>query len=589
MTMSIIWGAIEAIFVFAALLTAYHFLDDVDDDLDKEAHVGFGTDEFVTAGGIAVMVGVINAFAPLLQERSLFLAPFMLMAMIAVYVYLAVLWHEKGSELKEMIPFIFILVPITFTTRQVAWSLTALIQNDFLASVVQTLPTCLSVLTLGSMVFDFFHLRYAETELFDADDTKGERRLKVKGKIGMIATTAFVAMLLIGACVDGLEFGKTNDAEVQLTDGVYAASGDDIGSVTLDTHDGVHFYHFDVLNDGKDSNDWNNGPAVKGDYESTLKKRIKKDPALLAQLMMAYDYTVNTDFIGETIYVDYNDKWTVLDRTDAACRIMASNASIHKAGYKAISRMIDGADKVTHEKRRVYDMVFMHSNTIDGIPSTVVFDSNVKEAWCTVLYYSFKDSDATAEIVLREACGFQWANGASLIGVTPASYPVGGVGGGANKPSGKGDKSHASKPSKKPSGGNPPSGPSYNKDPNKAPTKDTEPNDDKGPGPDTNNPKDPNHSTEDKPSNSDHMTYDEYKDRVKQNEDANKPSGGSSSGDSSSGGSSSGGTTHRDDNSSSGNGNGGIDKPTPSSKPASSGGKPVTDSGAGDKWDGPSD
>ena len=54
----------------------------------------------------------------------------------------------------------------------------------------------------------------------------------------------------------------------------------------------------------------------------------------------------------------------------------------------------------------------------------------------------------------------------------------------------------------------------YDKDPNKAPKENTEPNDDPGPGPSTNNGVGATESTADQPTNSNHMTYEEYQNEV---------------------------------------------------------------------------
>ncbi len=56
--------------------------------------------------------------------------------------------------------------------------------------------------------------------------------------------------------------------------------------------------------------------------------------------------------------------------------------------------------------------------------------------------------------------------------------------------------------------------PKYNKDPNKAPKENTEPNDDPGPGPSTNNGVGAQESTADQPTNSNHMTYEEYVEEI---------------------------------------------------------------------------
>ncbi len=56
--------------------------------------------------------------------------------------------------------------------------------------------------------------------------------------------------------------------------------------------------------------------------------------------------------------------------------------------------------------------------------------------------------------------------------------------------------------------------PNYNKDPSKAPKENTEPNDDPGPGPSTNNGVGAQTSTKDQPTNSNHMTYEEYVEEI---------------------------------------------------------------------------
>ena len=120
--------------------------------------------------------------------------------------------------------------------------------------------------------------------------------------------------------------------------------------------------------------------------------------------------------------------------------------------------------------------------------------------------------------------------------------------------------------------------------PIKDPTKGTEvlPNDDTGPGEDTNNPADPEHSTKDLPTNSNHLTPDEYDKAMEDNRSANEDSrqGGDSNEPSTPAPTP---DTNVDNNGDTGTGYGGIDVPTPTADSS------VSDDPAGEAWDGPPD
>lgn len=361
-----------------------------------------------------------------------------------------------------------------------------------------------------------------------------------------------------------------------------------------------HFYNLDLQGDGDETNNLNFGPAVQMDdpelaYEE-LKFRVSNDPNLGSADMAYFDSILKTRYMG-LFYDECNEKWDAA--INRAASIWMDNPEGYAATYSAWFAFLDSADKIEIKKgKNLVDQMYQNPRTVSGIPEVIVMETDDHEGTFLVFTFTIKGT-TKKEVAYRLECGFQPTNVEKVMNIKPQSSAGGSggggkstiSGGGGNKSTisgGGGNPKKKSDPDPKPT---PTPEPKYNKDKTKGTM--VLPNDDPGPGPNTNNPSDPNTSIKDQPSNSNHMTQDEYNKAIEELKKANEPGGDSQPGggsneptytppaSSDSGGGSSE-PPKQDNNGDSGTGNGGIDKPTDRSDSS-------VDDETGEAWDGPPD
>ena len=397
-----------------------------------------------------------------------------------------------------------------------------------------------------------------------------------------------------------------------------------------------HFYNADLQNDGDDKNDFNFGPnpipeviaeaglanelangtsldkiMEKIDpklFDMNMRHRMVDDPSLGAANMAWGDSLLGTRYLG-VFYDECSQKWDAA--INAAKDKWVDNAADYTGTLEYWFVYFDKADKVEVRKitKKLSDQMYMNG-AVEGAPDVIVMETKDHDGYELVYTFTIKET-TTIEVAYRIDCGYQPTNVAKVMKITPKKKSSGG---GSTptpakpvptpakavptpnkptptpkptpKPTPTPQPTPTPTPEPTPTPTPPPPGPDPDPDPKKDPTKGTPvlPNDDKGPGENTNNPSNPNESTKDQPTNSNHMTPEQYDDAIKQNESANQPGGGSE-----------GGTpntpstpaptpeTKQDNNGDQGTGNGGIDKPTEKSDSS------VSDDPAGEAWDGPPD
>lgn len=355
-----------------------------------------------------------------------------------------------------------------------------------------------------------------------------------------------------------------------------------------------NFYNLDLQEDGKILNDYDFGPnpildniseekvkeAIKGkkgsdtvkvedlvemmDAEALKKEQIRRmhdDPKLGAADMAWMDSILGTRFLG-TFYSAAKEQWDVA-MNDASDAWIADSETYNKA-LENFERKLDHANKVEvrYQKSGLKDQMYMEPNGLNpGVPDIVVMETTNHDGYFLVYTYVIKETK-TLEVAYRIDCGYQPCNVAEIMKVKPKKNP--------NKkptptptptptpviptpvpvivnnsvvwvyPTNDSSKKHSTttnktdhhdpKPDKNPDPILP--GPDPTPNPPKDPTQGTVvvPNDDPGPGENTNNPDNPDVSKDDKPTNSDHMSPDEYEKAIKDIESANQPGGGSEGG-----------------------------------------------------------
>ena len=141
-------SVILVLFVVGLVMTAQVLFDPDSLDLDDWS-------QYKRPVALGATVGLINYFAPKTANFS----PFMLIAMLAIFGYLCYWWKEEGSEWKEMIPFIIMVIVFRLTAMSAAVMTASLVPNDF-AGIIVAIPTIAAIGSVGYFLFNLFQFRH---------------------------------------------------------------------------------------------------------------------------------------------------------------------------------------------------------------------------------------------------------------------------------------------------------------------------------------------------------------------------------------------------------------------------------------------
>lgn len=461
----------------------------------------------------ALGTGVAAYFAPRLFDHSIWLVV-ILAGLIAMLVYICTEWH--GNVYPDMVETVLAILLTVIVGGFAIYTSTRINRGLVFDAFAMWAAIAATVFTIAYIIVMYL-----------------ARNHELKWLLPAFAMFAVAALLFtsIGTGVVSASMVKRDEGVAEELAVIEAEAADDAGeeyevadgAPTEDVviSDDVHFYNDDVQGgEVEDDFDFGPNPWKEGEdvyyYVSDFEARRAKDPALLAATMVALDGTLGTDFIGEVLYEGYDERLNMLERADAAARVLAADPELFARSNEAVNKLFASASKVELKKLTgLEDQLYMYNATISGIPGIVSYVSDFDEGWCLVWTFQIKDgSNTTQEIAFHIPCGYQWTNGAEKINVVPEKKPDK-----VTQPGKDPTPTPTPEPEPEPE---PDPKPKYKKDPSKAPNKNTEPNDDKGPGPDTNNDKDPQHSTKDTADSTTSQTHDETKKNQQDKADTNK-------------------------------------------------------------------
>ena len=257
-----------------------------------------------------------------------------------------------------------------------------------------------------------------------------------------------------------------------------------------------HFYNSDLQKDEDVDNDFNFGPTAYTEEttaemaDKEFRERISKDPALGAADMAWFDFNVKTRYLG-VFYDEADEQWDAA--INKAKESWIESEEKYKETYKAFFTFLDKAVKVEIiERTGLDDQMYMNPATANGVPDVIVMET--EDHTGHFLRYTFKIKDQEVTVDYRLECGFQPTN------VTEMNIPI---------------TPRPTRTSENPTPNPTPTRPL--KDPSKS---NVLPNDDNGPGENTNS--GGRESTKDMPTNSNHMTYPEYKNIMEELKEINE-------------------------------------------------------------------
>ena len=551
----------------------------------KKGFFGSITDEAWTKAIIlGLLVGAVSYFTP---KLPVFFSLIFFVIMIGVLIYLMRWWKRDGSTVKEMIPFVLLAILSTIVLAQTTAMLASALRGTFWAALLPAIPTVMLIITIGYFIVSMLFYMYDESGHKDGSFTR------VLGIILMILIILLLVATLwspfrtlngdnwkFNPSVLGLNLSGTRSATIQP-----AQTAQPTATPQQQTS-WYHFYNSEVLNDNDPDNNYNFGPNPYNKnesveyYDKSYRNRMRNDPALAAADMAWHDAIVGTRYLG-TFYEECKGNWASTINS-AKVKFMNDRALFNQT-LDAYFAFLDTADSVElrYVDSGLDDQMYMNGYTVDGVPDVIVMKTLDHDGW--FLVYTFVIKGQKFEVMYRIDCGYQPTNVEEVMDIPPVNPPT--------PPTPTPPPTDPPTPPSPPPT-DPPSPPPT--DPPKDPTQGTDvgQNDNPGPGPNTNTGVGGQHSSEDQPTNSDHMTHDEYQDHMQDLQDINDHQ--QVGGDPNTPSTQTPPDTHVDSNADTGTGNGGIDTPTPVQEPVhveSPSGEvtQISPDNPGEAWGGPPD
>ncbi len=513
----------------------------------KRKFVGLGrvpNDGLGRALGLGILTGAINFFSQFCMHKGLaVLSLIMMFIMIAAMVAVVVYWLNEGGEWRELCPFLILMLLLFVVTKQAALAgVVCIAENQFLASVIKTLPRITIFAGIGVMAAGLARYRYRERG--DLSEKVRERN-KIWFSLAVVLTILALALTLIF----GVAWGSL---------GNFTKPAGEAGKGEF-----PHYYNLDNQNDGVEENDYNFGPNpwVEGmtveQADAEFRARLAKDPMLGSADISWLDARVGTQYLGD-YYAQAENNWA--RAINSATADFAKDQTKYNETLDPFLAFLDSAVQVSiRDCQAVVDQMYANPHTASGIPEVVVYKTTDHTGH--ELVYTFSIKGNVFEVAYRIECGFQPTNVEKVMNIpaqdkpsdtTPTTNPT-------TPPSVDPGSDPTPTPTPDPT---PTPTPDNQKDPSKLPSEDTEPNDNTGPGEITINPSDPDHSSKDTGDGSNsYNSYDEYVQEIEDKQSINATQ--SVGGDSNTPSTSTPAGANVDNNGDAGTGNGGIDTATP--------------------------
>ncbi len=494
----------------------------------KRKFVGLGrvpNDGLGRALGLGVLTGAINFFSQFCMHKGLaVLSLIMMFIMVAAMVAVVVYWLNEGGEWRELCPFLILMLLLFVVTKQAALAgVVCIAENQFLASVVKTLPRITIFAGIGVMAAGLARYRYRER-----GDLSGKvrERNKVWFSLAVVLTILALALTLIFDVAWG-SLGNFTKPAGEAGKGEFP-----------------HYYNFDIQNDGVEENDYNFGPNpwVEGmtveQADAEFRARLAKDPMLGSADISWLDARVGTQYLGD-YYAQAENNWA--RAINSATADFAKDQTKYNKTLDPFLAFLDSAVQVSiRDCQAVVDQMYANPHTASGIPEVVVYKTTDHTGH--ELVYTFSIKGNVFEVAYRIECGFQPTNVEEVMNIPAQDNPLN-----LTSESTTEESTTEESTTKNPAG---------------LSSEDTEQNNNTGQGETSINPSDPDHSSKDTGDGSNsYNSYDEYVQEIEDKQSINATQ--SVGGDSNTPSTSTPAGANVDNNGDAGTGNGGIDTATP--------------------------
>lgn len=395
--------------------------------------------------------------------------------LFAIFLLLAIFYFRwalrDGNRIRELIPFFPIFWVLWLQIEQIGMIIARTLNSEvFIAFFATIIPWAVAILPIILFIV-FLWRKWYMTEM-------------IAYKIIAIILAILLAIGSVCIVVSAFKGGAKS-----------TVSGDSKSAAWY------HFYNTDLQYDEDVTNNYNFGPNpynekwVAEDYSKDFRARLEKDPALGAADLAWLDANVGTRYLGE-FYESCKGDWAKTINV-AKVTFMKDQILYKKTLVAAFAFLDEGEVALMDSTSDITDQMYMNPFTVDAVPDVIVMKTDQQDG--PFLVYTLKIKGNVKTVKYRIPCGYQPTNVEGVMHITPQTPPSGGTSGGEN----------------------PTTTAKYNKDPSKS--HNSGKNDDPGPGPSTNTGVGSTKSSAEKPSNSNNLSsYEEYKEKIKELEDANK-------------------------------------------------------------------
>ena len=397
---------LEAVFVLLLVATVEHALNHgyeaVDGDTPKYLSCT-GEDGWTQAAVIAAVVGLVNYFAP--RSGAWYITVPCYLAMLAVIVFIVANWWRDGSERREMIPFLLLLIPVslTFMATVAAVKETAFIGvGRFWISVWNKVNPLLILAAYGVILITFFQRRFTETE-------NGAYR------VAAILLAVLISIWMASALISGISWksletlnARSADQEVVANETQEVAvisddcryrhdlvlidneglSGDALAEAKLNDFDFGPSPVFEILLEKVDRGELSLSDVTNRSEEEALKlvtanevftKFLEdlKDPAVLAACTAWYDVNMHTNLLGDFFVNVKGQEEAWMRAINGAAAVWDQNPEAFQKSYENFTKALWRANSITvdYMKSGLEDQMYMYGLTVGELPTVIVMET----------------------------------------------------------------------------------------------------------------------------------------------------------------------------------------------------------------------
>lgn len=510
---------------------------------------------WIGAATCAGAVGLSMIFRPLFAANWLGVVfSILFMAIdVAVFIYLCYVfhrYHEEDGEWKQITPLAVIFIAMSFATAATMATMADVMNaHNYFRTLFGLVPWLLLVGSIGYVIIDSLYGRAEEAEDAEDDDEAEAEAWTTRGRWGIGIVSFILTMILIFGAIVGpwtslTDLFKSSKKPTDSNPQAQASATDTTATnaekswftyqEVTQKYPWLTWNNFALQSDGDPDNNANFGPDRhhKGwtatDYLQDMKSFDESDVMILVAHVAAVDAARDTRMVGD-YYDGNNHDWArTMNALIAKCLSDKVDFMHFAEVYLNMLKYEVRNVRVVHMDD-INDQMYITPYTYSGVPEIVASETHQSGDVLIVTFKRKGGEENDVSVGFRIDCCYQPVGIIDIMDLpnTEVEIPP------EHTPGGSTPTNPGGSDPTKPAGGNDPTEP-----PKPTPTEPAKYNKDKTQGikdpgnveqgldEDTNNGDGAQYSAKDRDNNSDHRSYDDYRNDVDQNANANSNSGG---------------------------------------------------------------